>query len=96
MNINVKAEKFTLDEDQKELVDKKLERIKYAEELLTDVLFNIKYEKKFFFDCTVNFRWGGNAHVSSEDFEFATGVNKLIDILDQKIKKEKDKIQEKK
>ncbi len=96
MNINVKAEKFTLDEDQKTLVDKKLERIKYAEELLTDVLFNIKYEKKFLFDCTVNFRWGGNAHVSAEDFEFATGVNKLIDILDQKIKKEKDKIQEKK
>lgn len=96
MNINVKAEKFTLDEDQKTLVDKKLERIKYAEELLTDVLFNIKYEKKFLFDCTVNFRWGGNAHVSAEDFEFAAGVNKLIDILDQKIRKEKDKIQEKK
>jgi len=43
-----------------------------------------------------NFRWGGNAHVSSEDFDFAAGVNKLMDVLDQKIKKEKDKIQEKK
>lgn len=96
MNIQLKAEKFTLDEDQKVFLDKKLERIKYAEELITDVLFNIKYEKKFLFDCTINFRWGGNAHVSSEDFEFSTGANKLIDVLDQKIKKEKDKIQQKK
>jgi putative sigma-54 modulation protein len=96
MNINVKAEKFTLDEDQKTLVDKKLERIKYADELITDVLFNIKFEKQFFFDCTVNFRWGTHAHVSSDDFDFSAGVNKLVDILDQKIKKEKDKIQQKK
>lgn len=96
MNIQLKAEKFTLDEDQKVFLDKKLERIKYAEELITDVLFNIKYEKKFLFDCTINFRWGGNAHVSSEDFEFSAGANKLIDVLDQKIKKEKDKIQQKK
>jgi len=77
-------------------VDKKLERIKYAEELITDVLMVIKYDRTFQLDCTVNFRWGGNAHVSSEDFDFAAGVNKLMDVLDQKIKKEKDKIQEKK
>ena len=96
MNINLKAEKFTLDEEQKVFLDKKLERIKYAEELITDLLFNIKFEKKFLFDCTINFRWGANAHVSADDFDFTAGANKLIDVLDQKIKKEKDKIQAKK
>ncbi len=96
MNINLKAEKFTLDEVQKIYIDKKLERIKYAEDLITDVLFNIKFEKKFLFDCTLNFRWGGNAHVSADDFDFNAGANKLMDVLDQKIKKEKEKIQEKK
>ncbi|HPO03595.1 HPF/RaiA family ribosome-associated protein [Treponema zuelzerae] len=96
MNIKVQDVKFSLDEDQKAFVDKKLERIKYAEELITDVLMVIKYDRTFQLDCTVNFRWGGNAHVSSEDFDFAAGVNKLMDVLDQKIKKEKDKIQEKK
>lgn len=95
MNIQLKAEKFTLDEEQKVFLDKKLERIKFAEDLITDVLFNIKFEKKFLFDVTINFRWGGNAHVSSEDFDFSTGANKLIDVLDQKIKKEKEKIQQK-
>jgi putative sigma-54 modulation protein len=85
-----------MDEDQRAFVDKKLERIKYAEELITDVLFTIKYDRKFMLECTVNFRWGGNAHVSAEEFDFSAGVNRLMDVLDQKVKKEKDKVQEKK
>ncbi|HPX13597.1 MAG TPA: HPF/RaiA family ribosome-associated protein, partial [Treponemataceae bacterium] len=68
MNINVQAVKFSMDEDQKEFVDKKLERIRFAEDLITDVLLNIKYDKKFSYECTVNFRWGDVAHVSTEDF----------------------------
>ncbi|HOF84195.1 MAG TPA: HPF/RaiA family ribosome-associated protein [Treponemataceae bacterium] len=96
MNINVQAVKFSMDEDQKEFVDKKLERIRFAEDLITDVLLNIKYDKKFSYECTVNFRWGDVAHVSTEDFSFEPGLNKMVDVLDQKIKKEKDKIQEKK
>jgi len=39
------------------------------------------------------FKWGTNAHVSADDFDFAAGLNKLMDVLDQKIKKEKDKVQ---
>ncbi len=94
MNINVQSVKFTLDEDQRAFVDKKLERIHYAEDLITDVLLNLKLDKKFFLDCTVNFRWGGNAHVSADDYDFNAGVNKLMDVLDQKVRKEKDKIQD--
>jgi len=96
MNINVQTGKFTLDEERKAFIDKKLERIKYADDLLTDVLLNIKLEKQFYAECTVNFRWGGNAHVTAEDFDFNTVVNKLMDVLDQKVRKEKDKIQDKK
>ncbi|HOT63518.1 MAG TPA: HPF/RaiA family ribosome-associated protein, partial [Treponemataceae bacterium] len=73
MNINVQAVKFTLDEDQREFVDKKLERIKYADDLITDVLLNIKLDRKFLCECTVNFRWGDSAHVSAEEFDFAAG-----------------------
>ena len=96
MNVNVQSVKFTMDEEQRVFVDKKLERINYAEDLITDVLLNIKYDRKFAYECTVNFRWGGNAHVSVEDFDFGAGMNRLIDVLDQKVRKEKEKIQEKK
>ena len=68
-----------------------------VEDLITDALINIKLERQqFFAEATVNFRWGGNAHVSAEDFDFNVVVNKLMDVLDQKIRKEKDKIQDRK
>jgi len=44
----------------------------------------------------VNFRWGAQAHVSGEGRDFAEALNIMMDVLDNKIKKEKDKIQEKK
>ena len=87
MNINLQAVKFTLDEDQKTFVHKKFERIKYAEDLIVDVLCTIKFDKKFTYECTVNFK-GGTAHVSTEDYDFKAGVNKLMDVLDQKVRKE--------
>lgn len=97
MNINVQSVKFTLDDERKTYLDKKLERIKYAEDMITDALINIKLERQQFnADATVNFRWGGNAHVSAEDFDFNAVINKLMDVLDQKVRKEKDKIQDRK
>ncbi|MBO8450218.1 MAG: HPF/RaiA family ribosome-associated protein [Spirochaetes bacterium] len=96
MNISVNAVKFTMDDGQRDFVDKKLQRIKYAEDLITDILVSIKLDKKFLGESTVNFRWGGTAHVSAEDYDFSACINKMMDVLDQKVKKEKDKIQEKK
>ena len=73
-----------------------MQRIAYADNLIVDLILRVKEDKKFYFDATVNFRWGANAHLTSDDFDFAAGLNKLMDVLDTKIKKEKDKIQEKK
>ncbi len=92
----ISAQGFTLAKDQTDLINQKLQRIKYAEDLIIDLILHVKEDKKYYFDATVNFRWGANAHVTSDDFDFAAGVNKLMDVLDTKVKKEKDKIQEKK
>ena len=96
MNIAIQAVKFTMDEDQKKYAEQKFKRIDYAEDLITDVRGSIKLDKKFIYDTTVNFRWGGTAHVSCENYEFEAGINKMMDTVDQKVKKEKDKIQQKK
>ncbi len=93
MNTTINAIGFEFDQDQKDLLDKKLERIKYGEDLITDLSFRVKEDKKYIFESTIHFRWGVVAHVSAEDYEFQVGLNKLIDVLDQKVKKEKDKIQ---
>lgn len=93
MTKNVTAVGFDLEEKQSEMIEKKLERVKYAEDLIVDLIVKIKHEKAYVFDTTVNFRWGTSAHVSGEDFDFGAALNKMMDVLDNKVKKEKDKIQ---
>ena len=86
---------FVLEQKQSDMNEKKLDRIKYADELITDLIVRVKQEKEYVFDATANFRWGTQAHVSANDFDFGAALNKMMDTLDIKIKKEKDKIQEK-
>jgi putative sigma-54 modulation protein len=96
MTSAITAVGFELEPEQSELINKKLERVKYAEDLIVDLSLRIKEDKKYVFDCTVNFRWGATAHVTEANYDFTKGLNKLIDTLDQKVNKEKDKVQDKK
>ncbi len=95
MTSSIKPVGFTLEEKQSEMIDSKLKRIAYADSLIVDLILRIKHDKAYSFDTTINFKWGTQAHLTSEDFDFAAGLNKLMDVVDNKIKKEKDKVQEK-
>ncbi|MFI3256752.1 MAG: HPF/RaiA family ribosome-associated protein [Spirochaetales bacterium] len=95
MTTTISAIGFDLDQDQSDLISRKFDRLKYADDLITDFSFKVKEDKKYVFEGTVHFRWGVTAHVSTEDYEFASGLNKLVDMLDLKINKEKDKKQHK-
>jgi putative sigma-54 modulation protein len=95
MDIKISAVGFDLDQDQHDLIEKKLERVTYADDLIVNLAFKVTEDKKFKFEALVNFRWGVQAHVSEENYEFSLGLNKLVDVLDMKIKKEKAKIQKK-
>ncbi len=95
MELDIKAIKFAFDEDQKAFIEKKMERVRYAQELITSIVCSVKLDKKFVYECDVHFKFGETSHVSTENYDFEAGVNKLMDMLDQKIKKEKDKIQQK-
>lgn len=95
MNLDMSAVNFSLPEDDRDYLTKKFSRIGYAEDLITDVRCTVKEDKKYIYDCTVSFRWGSVAHVTTENYDFKAGVNKLMDMLDGKVKKEKEKVQEK-
>lgn len=95
MTPSINAVGFTLEQKQSEMIDSKLKRISYADDLIVDLILKVKHDKTYVFDATANFRWGVQAHVSAEDFDFAAALNKMMDVLDNKIKKEKDKVQEK-
>lgn len=95
MNKTINAVGFELEQKQSDMIEKKLKRLDYAEDLIIDLILRVKHDKQYSFDTTVNFRWGAQAHVSGEDYDFAAALNKMMDVLDNKINKEKEKVQQK-
>jgi putative sigma-54 modulation protein len=95
MNIDVKAVHFTLRDDAREYLDKKIARIHNAENMIVDLLVTLTKNKDFTAEATVNFRWGVSVHIKEHDFELNPAVDKMMDKLEQKITKEKEKVKEK-
>jgi len=95
MNLEIKAVHFTMHDEAKEYLNKKIERIRNAENMIVDMIITIKKDKDFNAEATVNFRWGVSIHVSEEDFDLTIAIDKMIDKLEAKITKEKEKVKEK-
>jgi putative sigma-54 modulation protein len=85
---------FDLAPKSREYLDKKLERVEYAKDMIVDLIFVFTKDKEFKLEATVNFRWGTQAHVEENDYGLDAGIDKLVDRLEQKISKEKEKIKE--
>jgi len=95
MNTEIKAVHFSLRDDTKEYLEKKISRLFNAENLIVDLLFTLTKDKEFAAEVTVNFRWGVSSHLKENDFELNAAIDKLMDKLDAKISKEKEKVKEK-
>jgi len=63
--------------------------------MIVDLLITINKEKNFNVEATVNFRWGVSIHVAEEDFDLTKAIDEMIDKLEVKITKEKEKMKEK-
>ena len=95
MNIDIKSVHFTLRDDTREYLDKKIARLHNLENMIVDLLVTLTKEKKFSAESKVNFRWGVSIHIKEQDFELNTAIDKMMDKLEQKITKEKEKVKEK-
>ncbi|MCL2069650.1 MAG: ribosome-associated translation inhibitor RaiA [Treponema sp.] len=95
MNTEIKAVHFSLRDDTREYLEKKIERIRNAEKMIVDLLFTLTKDKEFSAEAKVNLRWGVSIHLKEKDFELNPAIDKLIDKLDAKISKEKEKVKEK-
>jgi putative sigma-54 modulation protein len=95
MNTEIKSVHFNLHDDAKEYLNKKIERIHNAENMMVDLIITLKKEKDFEAEATVNFRWGVSIHVQEKDFDLTSAIDKMMDKLESKITKEKEKVKEK-
>jgi len=95
MNTEIKAVHFSMGNDAREYIEKKITRIHNPEKMIVDLLFTITKDKDFSAEVTVNFSWGNTIHLKENDFELNPAIDKLMDKLDAKIAKEKEKVKEK-
>ena len=95
MNTEIKAVHFSLSSETREYLEKKIARLRNAENMIIDLLFTLTKEKTFSAEVRVNFRWGLSIHQKEEDFELNAAIDKLVDKLDARIVKEKEKVKEK-
>ena len=95
MNTEIKAVHFSLEDATREHLEKQITRIHNAENMIVDLLFTLTRDKEFSAEATVNFRWGVSIHLKENDFELIPAIDKLMDKLDAKIAKEKEKFKEK-
>jgi len=97
MKIDIRSVHFDLSEESKQYLMTKVERIGYAKDMIVDLLFVFtKDSKNYKLEVTANFRWGVQAHLQETAFEINPGIDVLMDKLETKIVREKEKIQEKK
>jgi putative sigma-54 modulation protein len=95
MNTEVKAVHFTLRDDVREYLDRKIARIPNAENMIVDLLVTLTKEAKdFAAEVKVNFRWGVSIHLKETDFELNPAIDKLMGKLETKIIKEKEKVKD--
>jgi len=92
MNLETKVLHFELTDEQKEYLNKKIERVKQAETNLIDFLLTLSKDAiDYVAEVNVNFKWGGSAHIKEKATSFDIAIDKLVEAISLKIKKEKEK-----
>lgn len=98
MNLNVRGVHYQPSEETMEFLNKKLQKLQFAEEYLQDLDIVMKREtvgQGFHLDAMLHFKWGSNKIVSYDCYELYEGIEALADKIEGVARKEKSKIQEK-
>ena len=95
MRTDLKGVHMDVTEKVKEYLEKRLLKIDFAKEIIIDLPFTFTRENNAFtIESTIHFRWGNSAHISVNSFDIYEGIDSLIDKVEQKIIREKEKIQQ--
>ncbi len=97
MTVEIKgAHGYHVSDKTREYLDKKLARLKFAEELVSDLHVSLERESNGEYKCTgdIHFRWGAMSHIKTDSRDLYIAMDALFDKIDVKVSKEKDKIQD--
>lgn len=96
MRIEIRGVHYDITDVTRTFLQEKLDKLEYASEHIVDLLVTLtKNKKDWTAEATLNFRFGVSAHVSETQENLHAAIEKLVDRLDAKVRKEKDKVQDK-
>lgn len=95
MRIEIKGVHYDITDVTRSFLQEKIGKIDYASDQIVDLLITLtKSKKDWTAEVNVNFRFGVSAHITETDFNLHEAIEKMIDRLEAKIRKEKDKVQD--
>lgn len=95
MNLNVRGIHYQPSDETLEFLNKKLQKLDFAEDYLLDLDISIKREtlgQGFHLDAQLHFKWGSVKIVSYDCYELFEGIEMLADKIESVAKKEKSKV----
>ena len=95
MTTDVRWVHCEMDQKVADYIDRKVERLSFARELIVELPISIKKGKKDGYDLetTVHFRWGKSTRVGVRGYDLHTAVDALFDKLEEKVTRVKAKLQ---
>ena len=94
MKLEIKAIHFELPEDYREIIEKKVQKIEFAKDMIVTLVYTVSKGKNYSLEADIHFRWGKVHHITVKDFDLRTGIDTLCDKIEAKVSKEKGKIKD--
>jgi len=95
MNLNVRGVHYNVSDETREFLDKKLQKLSFAEDYLHDLDLIITRETKgqgYSLTARLHFVWGSVKVVTQDCYELYEGIEFLVDKIESVARKEKGKV----
>ena len=93
MQLQVKAVHFELAAQQRQHIDRRLQRFTYARDYLVDLAVTLTRAGSLFqAEASLHFRWGATTHLKVSGYDLGAACDQLFGKIQAKVAKEKDRI----
>lgn len=93
MELEIKGVHMDVKQETKEFIEAKLEKLEFAREFIVDLDFTLTKENpEYQAEAKLHLKWGHQSVLKTHAFDLHEAINTLIDKLDHKVRKEREKI----
>ena len=93
MELEIKGVHFDVKDETREFIEAKLEKLDFASQYIVDLAFTLTRENpEYETEAKLHLKWGHTSVVKAHAFDLHEAINTLIDKLDHKVRKEREKV----